>query len=62
MQIHRSMSAETVNLLGARNKEIRRLKSEQADRDAVIEALEADRVIYQGMIAVFVSIAIATNC
>ena len=46
------MSAETVNLLGARNKEIHRLKADLADRDAVIEALEADRVMYQGTIAV----------
>ena len=56
------MSAETVNLLGARNKEIRRLMNELADRDAVIDALEADRVMYQGKIAVFISIGIATDC
>ena len=48
------MSVETVNLLGARNKEIHWLKSELADRDAVIEALEADRVMYQGTIAIII--------
>ena len=48
------MCAETVNLLGARNKEICRLKTELADRAAVIEALEADRVMYQGKICNFI--------
>ena len=36
-----------------RNTEIRRLQNELADRDAVIEALEADRIRYQGTFAIY---------
>ena len=35
--------------MGVRNQEMRRLKTEMANKDAIIAGFEADRVTYQGM-------------
>ena len=48
MQVHRKIGAETINCLGVRNQEMRRLKTELANKDAIIAGFEADRIQYQG--------------
>ena len=49
MQIHQKIGAGTINSLGLQNQEMRRLKTELANKDAIIAGFEADRVTYQGI-------------